>query len=68
MMESVVGAADGSASGAAIEGARVGGKTGTAENGFDENGDPLPYTLWFTGYAYMGDKQGRCLLYTSRCV
>ena len=57
MMESVVGAADGSASGAAIEGARVGGKTGTAENGFDENGDPLPYTLWFTGYAYMGDKQ-----------
>lgn len=37
---------------AKIEGARVGGKTGTAENGVDE-----PYTLWFTGWAEMGGRQ-----------
>ena len=48
---------EGAASGARIDGARVGGKTGTAENGLDDNGDALPFTLWFTGYAYMGDKQ-----------
>lgn len=57
MMENGVNASEGAANGAQIEGARVGGKTGTAENGFDDNGDALPYTLWFTGYAYMGDKQ-----------
>ncbi len=57
MMENGVNAAEGAASGARIEGARVGGKTGTAENGQDENGDALPYTLWYTGYAFMGDKQ-----------
>lgn len=57
MMENGVNAADGAASGARIEGARVGGKTGTAENGLDDNGDPLPYTLWFTGYGFKDDKQ-----------
>jgi len=57
MMESAVGSPDGSAAVAAVEGARVGGKTGTAENGFDENGDPLPYTLWYTGYGFKDDKQ-----------
>lgn len=57
MMEQVITAPDGSGRLAQIDSARVGGKTGTAENGEDENGDPLPYTLWFTGYAFMGDKQ-----------
>lgn len=56
MMEQVVGAPDGSASLARIEGARVGGKTGTAENGEDENGEVRPYTLWFTGYAVKDGK------------
>lgn len=57
MMENGVNSPEGAASGARIDGARVGGKTGTAENGLDDNGDALPFTLWFTGYAYMGDKQ-----------
>lgn len=57
MMENGVTAPEGAASGAQIEGARIGGKTGTAENGLNDNGDPLPYTLWYTGYAYMGDTQ-----------
>ncbi len=57
MMENGVNAAEGAASGARIEGARIGGKTGTAENGLDENGDQLPFTLWYTGYAFLGDKQ-----------
>ncbi len=38
--------ANGVASKAAIPGVNVAGKTGTAENG-----DGLPYTLWFTGFA-----------------
>lgn len=57
MMENGVNAPEGAASGARIDGARIGGKTGTAENGFDESGAALPYTLWFTGYAFMGEKQ-----------
>ncbi len=57
MMENGVNAAEGASSGARIDGARVGGKTGTAENGLDEDGDALPFTLWFTGYAYAGDRQ-----------
>ncbi len=36
----------GAASGAAIDGVDVAGKTGTAQNGEDE-----PYTFWFTGFA-----------------
>ncbi len=57
MMEQVVTAPNGSARAAQIEGARVGGKTGTAENGLDANGDQLPYTLWFTGYAERDDRR-----------
>ncbi len=52
MMEQVIQAPDGSGRVARIDGARMGGKTGTAENGVGE-----PDTLWFTGYAFMGDKQ-----------
>lgn len=52
MMQQVIEADDGSGRGARIEGARVGGKTGTAENGEND-----PDTLWFTGYAFLGDKQ-----------
>ncbi|WP_295782379.1 penicillin-binding protein 2 [uncultured Microbacterium sp.] len=40
---------DGAASNATIEGVRVAGKTGTAEN------DSRPYTLWFTGFAPADD-------------
>ena len=40
---------------AAIDGVRVAGKTGTAENGFDESGAERPFTLWFTGFAPVND-------------
>lgn len=43
----------GFANGAQIDGATVGGKTGTAENGTDNE----PYNLWFTGYAERDGKQ-----------
>jgi peptidoglycan glycosyltransferase len=46
---------DGIASSAAVTGVDVAGKTGTAENGNDENGNPLPYTIWFTGFAPADD-------------
>jgi len=36
---------------AQIDGVTVAGKTGTAENGEDENGNARPYSLWFTGFA-----------------
>lgn len=42
---------------AAIPGAIVGGKTGTAEVGLDAAGNNLPYNLWFTGFAERGDKK-----------
>lgn len=57
MMENGVQAADGAAAGARIDGATVGGKTGTAENGLDDDGKALPYTLWYTGYATLGEKE-----------
>lgn len=42
---------------AAIPGAKVGGKTGTAEVGKDANGKQLPFTLWFTGFAEANGKK-----------
>lgn len=45
----------GLAQNAAIDGVRVAGKTGTAENGTDEAGNDLPFTLWFTGFAPVDD-------------
>lgn len=55
MMEKVVGNPDGTAHKAAIPGVRVAGKTGTAENGVDENGSDRPFTLWYTGFAPVDD-------------
>ncbi|CAG7607991.1 peptidoglycan D,D-transpeptidase FtsI family protein [Leucobacter soli] len=57
MMEHVVEDADGTGRLAAIDGVRVAGKTGTAENGFDEDGTERPYTLWFTGFAPVEDPE-----------
>lgn len=48
MIQSVT---SGLATGAAIDGVTVGGKTGTAERGTDE-----PYNLWYTGFAQDGDR------------
>lgn len=55
MMLKVVSEMDGTGHNAAISGVDVAGKTGTAENGKDENGEDLPYTLWFTGFAPADD-------------
>lgn len=57
MMEHVVSDADGTGHMAAIDGVRVAGKTGTAENGFEDDGTERPYTLWFTGFAPIEDPQ-----------
>ena len=51
MMEKGVSDAQGYAHMAEIPGVRVAGKTGTAENGLTADGQELPYTLWFTGFA-----------------
>ncbi|WP_336660127.1 peptidoglycan D,D-transpeptidase FtsI family protein [Leucobacter sp. USHLN153] len=51
------GVEEGLAQKAAIDGVRVAGKTGTAENGTDADGNQLPYTLWFTGFAPVDDPQ-----------
>lgn len=55
MMVHVVSDSDGTGHLAAIDGVRVAGKTGTAENGVDESGADRPYTLWFTGFAPADD-------------
>jgi len=55
MMEHAVSDPGAYAQNAAIDGVRVAGKTGTAENGTDADGNDLPYTLWFTGFAPVDD-------------
>jgi peptidoglycan glycosyltransferase len=45
---------NGAASNARISGVQVAGKTGTAQNGANNQ---LPYTLWFTGFAPANDPQ-----------
>ncbi|MFV0434083.1 MAG: peptidoglycan D,D-transpeptidase FtsI family protein [Leucobacter sp.] len=55
MMEHGVSTPEGLAQNAAIDGVRVAGKTGTAENGTDDAGNDLPFTLWFTGFAPVDD-------------
>ncbi|QZY50866.1 peptidoglycan D,D-transpeptidase FtsI family protein [Leucobacter tenebrionis] len=57
MMEHGVSNPEGLAKNAGIEGVRVAGKTGTAENGQDDAGNDLPFTLWFTGFAPVDDPQ-----------
>ncbi|MFD5598588.1 peptidoglycan D,D-transpeptidase FtsI family protein [Leucobacter sp. NPDC058333] len=57
MMEHGVNTPEGLAQKAAIDGVRVAGKTGTAENGTDADGNDLPFTLWFTGFAPVDDPQ-----------
>lgn len=57
MMTKVVSESDGTGHLAAIDGVDVAGKTGTAENGKDEAGEDLPYTLWFTGFAPADDPE-----------
>ncbi|KUF07314.1 penicillin-binding protein 2 [Leucobacter sp. G161] len=55
MMEKGVSDSTGFAHLSAIDGVRVAGKTGTAQNGIDTNGNDLPYTLWYTGFAPVDD-------------
>lgn len=57
MMINAVTDSSGLAKGAAISGATVGGKTGTAQVGKDVNGKDLPYTIWFTGFAEKNGKK-----------
>ena len=57
MMEKGVSDSTGFAHLSAIDGVRVAGKTGTAQNGRDSTGNDLPYTLWYTGFAPVDDPQ-----------
>ena len=57
MMEKGVSDPGGFAHLSAIDGVRVAGKTGTAQNGLDANGNDLPYTLWYTGFAPVDNPQ-----------
>lgn len=51
----IKGVNSGVANQAAVDGVQVAGKTGTAENGRDDDGNNLPFTLWFTGFAPADD-------------
>ena len=55
MMESVVQSNNGTGTNARVDGFTVGGKTGTAQRGTDEQGNDLPEHGWFTGYAFNSD-------------
>ena len=57
MMVAGVNDSDGAAYRAHIEGTIVAGKTGTAQNGTDANGNDHPYTIWFTGFAPADDPE-----------
>ncbi|MBC9926964.1 MULTISPECIES: penicillin-binding protein 2 [unclassified Leucobacter] len=57
MMEKVVSDPSGTGVPAGIDGVRVAGKTGTAENGTAADGSDLPFTLWYTGFAPVEDPQ-----------
>lgn len=57
MMEKGVSSPEGLAQKSAIDGVRVAGKTGTAENGVTAEGNDLPFTLWYTGFAPVEDPQ-----------
>src|SRR5262249_17428872 len=54
MMFSVV--QNGTAQGAQVPGFQVGGKTGTAQNGNDANGNPLQNHRWFIGFVMKDGK------------
>ncbi len=57
MMEKGVSSPEGLAQKSAIPGVRVAGKTGTAENGTTADGNDLPFTLWYTGFAPVEDPE-----------
>lgn len=57
MMEKGVSSSEGLARQSGIPGVRVAGKTGTAENGTTAEGNALPFTLWYTGFAPVDDPQ-----------
>ena len=57
MMEKVVSDPSGTGFLAGIDGVRVAGKTGTAENGTAADGSDRPFTLWYTGFAPAEDPQ-----------
>ncbi|MBL3699522.1 peptidoglycan D,D-transpeptidase FtsI family protein [Leucobacter luti] len=57
MMEKGVSSSEGLAQKSGIDGVRVAGKTGTAENGTDASGNDLPFTLWYTGFAPVDDPE-----------
>lgn len=57
MMEKGVSSTEGLAQNSAIPDVRVAGKTGTAENGTDAEGNDLPFTLWYTGFAPVDDPE-----------
>ncbi|QIK63354.1 penicillin-binding protein [Leucobacter viscericola] len=57
MMEAGVTDPGGLAKKAGIDGVRVAGKTGTAENSNTDDANGVPFTLWFTGFAPVDDPE-----------